>query len=166
MVALGPDGDEVDQEVTIPCVDPHAPIARNVPWLAVPYTHDVARAYLDVLAALAQRATPQVSQTRIASAKKVPIAIPGAAAAALTGSDVSHGVTRRFESIVLVSPIGPYGAWSVTVKSIAAPESHLARDRATLLAIFTSYRVNQQERGKQVAASLELDREGMALVAR
>ncbi len=162
LVAVGPDGAEVDQELEIPCVDPSAPIARNVPWLPVPYTRNVAQAYLAVAAALVSRHVVSVSNLHVESVKNLPSPIPGAAMAELIGTDVVAGVTHRFDGVVVVSPIGQYGGWNVTLKMIGAPAASIDRDAPTLLAIFGSYNVDQQKRGEQVALSMQEDRAGMA----
>jgi hypothetical protein len=159
--AMGPGGDEVDQEITIRCVDPRGSIARSVPWLPVPYTQDVEQAFLNVLGELSRRGAIVVSDTRVTSAKPGP-PMAGASVAQLAGTDVLHGVTRRFEGLAAVGPIGPAGGWSLTVKMVAAPADRFDREFPTLKAVYESYNVDQQARGAQVAQSMREDREGMA----
>jgi hypothetical protein len=162
LVAAGPHDVEVDQELSVRCIDPRSSIANGVPWLPVPYTQNVERAYLNVVAALTRRGAIAVTDTQITNVKSMNSPVQGASLAQLTGTNVLHGVTRKFDGLVLVSSQGPGGGWSLTLKMVAAPQATFDRDLPTLTAVYNSYNVDQQARGQQVAQSMQQDREGMA----
>lgn len=148
--ANGPDGSEVDQEVSLNFADPRSSLAGTPGWAAVPYTAEPAQAMAAASRYVAQRGGPD-AQLHIERETRVSVPPEMGTAAELIGTETLHGGRPgRFDGVALVSPLGQYGGWSLSVKMISGPLETYQHELPTLLAIFGSYHVNQGRRGEQV----------------
>ncbi len=175
MAAVGPNRAEVDQEVSLQFLDPNGSLARSQQQLqssmrnplpgqgiVVPYTSDVRQAYYNALSALIRRGIVPPTQVTIEHARAYPPNSDGSNTAELIGTSVKNGRTDRFDGQVLVSPLNPYGGWTLSIKMISSSKDTFEHDMPTLLAIFNSYNVDQHRRDQQVALSIQGNQEGMA----
>ncbi|MBC5801189.1 MAG: hypothetical protein GIX03_05850 [Candidatus Eremiobacteraeota bacterium] len=148
--ATGPDGSEVDQEVSLNFADPRSSLAGTPGWPALPYTAEPAQALSAATRYVVQRGGPD-SHLHIERETRVSVPPGMGTAAELIGTETLRGGRPgRFDGVALVSPLGQYGGWSLSVKMISAPAETFQRELPTLLAIFESYHVNQERRGEQV----------------
>ncbi len=154
--AVGPDGAEVDQEISIPCMDPSSSIANSGAGMPVPYSRDVVTAYRNVIAVLARRGAPMPTGIDFETVRRED-GPQGASVAYLAGTQTLHGARVRFEGHVLVS--APYGAggWTLTIKMVSAPVDRYRTDFPLMTAIFNSYNVDQGVRHQQVQATIQQD---------
>ena len=150
-VVDGPDGAEVVSGMSFPMVDPRGPVGMGI---RVPYDADPERSYETLITALIRmngQAPPQ-----FLSADEKPIAGwgPGVHAAEVTGTSSVRGKTMHFDQIVAVGPQGPAGGWIVSVSGAVAPVDRFERDKPEMGAILQSYRIDNEKRQNQVAASI------------
>jgi len=147
--AMGPDGSEVDQEVSVNFVDPRSSL-RMPGYAVASYTTKPAEALADATQYLVQRGAPD-PQLHIEHETRQTAQPGGGSAAELTGTlTLRGGRPGRFDGVALVSPLGQYGGWFLSLKMISAPAETYGRELPTLLAIFNSYHVNQGQRTEQV----------------
>jgi hypothetical protein len=176
--ASGPDGAEVDQEVSAHMIDPRSPLFQQAMQMqsrmgqrvnpfgtpyGIPMTYepDPARAYVAFARTVAKAqgfGDPDVSLERtIPQPPQQDLRVTE-----IVGTDTVKGTRMRFDGIVAVSPASQTGGWMMSVKMISAPLATFQRDLPALAAIYNSYRVDQGVRGQQVQQTIAEDQAGAA----
>jgi hypothetical protein len=176
--ASGPDGAEVDQEVSAHMIDPRSPLFQQAlqmqsrmsgranpfgtPYgIPLTYEPDPARAFIAFARIVAKAqglGDPAVSLERTIPQPQQ----QGLRVSELVGTDTVKGTRMRFDGIVAVTPASQTGGWMMSVKMISAPVAAFQRDLPALAAIYNSYRVDQGVRGQQVQQTIAEDQAGAA----
>jgi hypothetical protein len=147
--ATAPDGSEVDQELSASFLDPRSPMASRPSWPLLPYPASPAQGLIE--ATHVMRPDPQVH---------IESSTPQGSQGNMTVSRVEgtqtlrNGTPGRFRGFIALSSLGQYGLWTISIKSVAAPSASFVQQLPTLVAIFSSYHVNQGARNAQVGAYL------------
>ncbi len=168
LIADGPDGSEVVVGLGIPCIDPRGPLYQQNLALArqmrnpidpsgglgivLEYSSDPGAAYRAVVLALARSSHGSLEVTSM-SEKAIP-APAGVHGAEVTGTSIQNGKSLRFDELVGVGPLGPGGAFQITVTGAVAPAARFVADEPEMGATLAGYHLNEDVRTAQVQANI------------
>jgi hypothetical protein len=168
LIADGPDGSEVVVGLGIPCIDPRGPLYQQNLALArqmrnpidpsgglgivLEYSSDPGAAYRAVVLALARSSHGSLEVTSM-SEKAIP-APAGVHGAEVTGTSIQNGKSLRFDELVGVGPLGPGGAFQITVTGAVAPAARFVADDPEMGATLAGYHLNEDVRTAQVQANI------------
>jgi hypothetical protein len=157
LVAIGPDGAEVDQEIPFQLLDPRSPLQNMPGAIRLSYAPQPASM---LVAALERAGRNSGSPMDIHVERAGPIQNQqGALVQQLAGTNTKAGVAHRFEGVVALSQPNQYGGYMLSVKMVSAPTATYAHDFPLLTAIYNSYRVDQNREAQITSAYVQYTKE-------
>ncbi|MDR3612251.1 MAG: hypothetical protein P4L53_01710 [Candidatus Obscuribacterales bacterium] len=170
--ASGPNNAQVTKEQTFIFIDPRGMNASQHMAPLVPFTNDVGQAFKLAMNARAKNSQIGHAEVFIEKLTQLPSPnMPGLNAATISGTMTSSRGLEKFEALAGVSVINKRGGgWCVSVSMIEAPTATFENSKPTMMAIYSSYHVNQNVRQiqvqKNIANSAQQSAAGREMLAR
>jgi hypothetical protein len=157
LVAVGPDGAEVDQEIPFQLLDPRSPLQNMPGAIRLSYAPQPANMLVSALE-FAGRNSGKPMDIHVERAGPIGNQ-QGALTQQLSGTNTTGGVVHRFEGVVALSQPNQYGGYMLSVKMVSAPAGSFSHDFPLLTAIYNSYRVDQNREAQITSAYVQYTKE-------
>jgi hypothetical protein len=157
LVAVGPDGAEVDQEIPFQLLDPRSPLQNMPGAIRLSYAPQPANMLVQTLE-IAGRSSGKPMDIHVERAGPIENQ-QGALTQQLAGTNAMGGVVHRFEGVVALSQPNQYGGYMLSVKMVSAPAAAYSHDFPLLSAIYKSYRVDQNREAQITSAYVQYTKE-------
>lgn len=157
LVATGPDGAEVDQELPFSIAEPGSSMTSVPGNVVVAYARDPVDVFVPALESAA-RQHGKVVRVHVESVGAVERG-KGMATQDISGTIGTAQGNRRFKAIVLVGQPNGYGTYLMSLKMISAPVDDFKHDAPVMAAIYNSYRVDQQREAKLTADYIQFTKD-------